>query len=106
LFHLRDFNFLSSKRIVQTSNSLAMALNEKSTSLAQHAEQTAPVHNVTVEEATLIADAVEHANPSPWTLSMLRLYGCLLIGYLCATTNGFDGAVMGFVASVSITGLH
>lgn len=74
-----------------------MAFDEKPTALAQHSEAQSTGHNVTVEEATLIADGVEHAHPSPWTPSMFRLYICLLVGYLCATTNGFDGAVMGFV---------
>jgi hypothetical protein len=75
-----------------------MASNEKPGGAVQHAELHAD-HNVTLEEAAAIADGAQHARPSPWTVNMLRLYGCLFIGYLCATTNGFDGAVMGFVVS-------
>jgi hypothetical protein len=56
-----------------------------------------PSRQVDVVEATAIADSALAVKPSLWTKSMLRLYGCLLIGYLCATTNGFDGAVMGLV---------
>lgn len=49
---------------------------------------------VAVEDAVMIADRAEHAKVSPWTISMLRLYGCLLIGYLCACMNGYDGSVI------------
>lgn len=52
---------------------------------------------VAVEDAVMIADRAEHTKVSPWTISMLRLYGCLLIGYLCACMNGYDGSVMGYV---------
>jgi hypothetical protein len=62
--------------------------------------QTGDPHGITAVEATMIADEVVHNKPSPFTLGMLRLYGCLLIGYLCATMNGFDGAVMGSVLVV------
>jgi hypothetical protein len=75
-----------------------MGHNEKS-HVVHHDDHHDLNGDVSVEEAAIIADGAAHIKPSPWTLSMLRLYGCLLIGYLCATTNGFDGAVMGFVAS-------
>lgn len=77
-----------------------MASHDKSGEVADHSEQPAPDHDVDVAEAAAIADSALHVKPSLWTLSMLRLYGCLLVGYLCATTNGFDGAVMGFVLTV------
>ena len=67
-----------------------MATNEKSKGDVQHDEIHAD-HNVTIEEAALIADGAQQAKPFLWTPSMLRLYCCLLDGYLCATTNGFDG---------------
>ena len=75
-----------------------MALQEKSGEGAQHDEQPSQDRNITVEEAAVIADGAHHFKSSLWTLSMLRLYGCLFIGYLCATTNGFDGSVIGLVA--------
>ncbi|RDW85924.1 hypothetical protein BP5796_04249 [Coleophoma crateriformis] len=81
-----------------------MARIEKSTAQPQHEGQPNHGHGVTLEQAAVIADGAEHTKPSPWTRSMLRLYGCLFVGYLCATTNGFDGAVMGVSASSS-TGL-
>lgn len=31
---------------------------------------------------------------SLWTLHMLRLYGILLLGYLCIVLQGYDGALM------------
>lgn len=82
-----------------------MAPNEKSGGGVQHDELHTD-HNVTVEEAAAIADGAQHTKPSPWTFSMLRLYCCLFVGYLCATTNGFDGAVMGFVVSGFSKGSH
>ncbi|CAK7220632.1 hypothetical protein SBRCBS47491_004254 [Sporothrix bragantina] len=51
--------------------------------------------SVAIEDAAMIADGVENIKVSPWTISMLRLYGCLLVGYLCACMNGYDGSVMG-----------
>ncbi|KAL1893482.1 hypothetical protein Sste5346_006310 [Sporothrix stenoceras] len=57
--------------------------------------QAGEPQQVAVEDAVMIADRAEHAKVSPWTISMLRLYGCLLIGYLCACMNGYDGSVMG-----------
>lgn len=57
----------------------------------------APDHEELVDQAIELAYANSEARPSLWTWSMFRLYGCLLIGYLCACTNGFDGSVMGSV---------
>lgn len=79
-----------------------MASGQKNNPLAQHAEQHDPAVTTIDDVTVLAAEGLEQAKQSPWTISMLRLYGCLLIGYLCATTNGFDGSVMGFVASASI----
>lgn len=66
---------------------------------AQHVEHTLGTPGVNVEAAVEIAEGVDLTKYSPWTWSMFRLYGCLLIGYLCATVNGFDGAVMGYGAA-------
>lgn len=65
----------------------------------QHVEHPLASHQFNVEEAVEIATGAYGKKYSLWTLSMLRLYGCLLIGYLCATVNGFDGAVMGYVSA-------
>jgi hypothetical protein len=46
-------------------------------------------------DAIQLAEAVESTNYSPWTPSMFRLYGCLLIAYLCGCLNGYDGSLMG-----------
>lgn len=67
---------------------------------AEHEEHPSAIHHFDVAEAVGIATSADERRYSLWTLSMLRLYGCLLIGYLCATVNGFDGAVMGCVLAI------
>ena len=77
-----------------------MQLSEpESEKSAQHVEHPLGTPRVNVEEAVEIAEGVDQTKYSLWTWSMFRLYGCLLIGYLCATVNGFDGAVMGYEAA-------
>ncbi|KAJ5771387.1 lactose permease [Penicillium nucicola] len=66
-----------------------------------HVESPRPAVQVDVDEAAELATGVGDAKPSLWTTSMFRLYGCLLIGYLCATVNGFDGAVMGGINAMT-----
>ncbi|GAM36615.1 hypothetical protein TCE0_018r05833 [Talaromyces pinophilus] len=61
----------------------------------------APDHEELVDQAIELAYANSEARPSLWTWSMFRLYGCLLIGYLCACTNGFDGSVMGGINAMT-----
>jgi hypothetical protein len=46
-------------------------------------------------DAIQLAEAVESTKCSPWTPSMFRLYGCLVIAYLCGCLNGYDGSLMG-----------
>ncbi|KAJ5737237.1 Major facilitator superfamily domain general substrate transporter [Penicillium malachiteum] len=46
-------------------------------------------------EMVNVAENTDHIKPSPWTLSMLRLYGVLFCAYFGAGTNGYDGSVMG-----------
>ncbi|OKP04969.1 Lactose permease [Penicillium subrubescens] len=46
-------------------------------------------------DAIQLAEAVESTKCSPWTASMFRLYGCLMITYLCGCLNGYDGSLMG-----------
>ncbi|KAL2818586.1 general substrate transporter [Aspergillus granulosus] len=52
------------------------------------------------EEAQLAHDAL-NANYSPWTVSMLRLYICLIVPYLCGTLNGYDGSLMGGINAMT-----
>lgn len=61
----------------------------------QHDEHPSSAVEVDIDDAAELASSFGDHKTSLWTLSMIRLYGCLLIGYLCATVNGFDGAVMG-----------
>lgn len=48
-----------------------------------------------IGEAVQLAHDVEEVKPNPFTLSMFRLYGCLMVAYLCGCLNGFDGSLMG-----------
>ncbi|KAH6972409.1 lactose permease [Ilyonectria sp. MPI-CAGE-AT-0026] len=50
------------------------------------------IHN---EFAENLADRAAEVECSPWTKSMFRLYGCLLITYFCGCLNGYDGSLMG-----------
>ncbi|KAL4885462.1 general substrate transporter [Aspergillus karnatakaensis] len=47
------------------------------------------------EELLYVAEQVAEIRCSPWTKSMFRLYGCLLISYFCGCLNGYDGSLMG-----------
>ncbi len=46
-------------------------------------------------EAVHLAHEVEQTKYKPFTVSMMRLYGCLAIAYLCGCLNGYDGSLMG-----------
>jgi hypothetical protein len=46
-------------------------------------------------DAIQLAEAVASTKYNPWTASMFRLYGCLMIAYLCGCLNGYDGSLMG-----------
>ncbi|KAF7929972.1 uncharacterized protein EAE97_009569 [Botrytis byssoidea] len=48
-----------------------------------------------VGEAVQLAHDVDETKPRPFTLGMFRLYGCLMVAYLCGCLNGFDGSLMG-----------
>lgn len=58
-------------------------------------------NDVKVVEAVQLAHDVSDTKYSPYTLSMLRLYGCLSIAYLCGCLNGYDGSLMG-----GLNGMH
>ncbi|KAJ5832531.1 hypothetical protein N7474_000842 [Penicillium riverlandense] len=62
----------------------------------EHAEVVAEKHDLQeTSEAIQLAEAVTTTQYSPWTASMFRLYGCLLVAYLCGCLNGYDGSLMG-----------
>jgi len=48
-----------------------------------------------VAVAIEIAEEVDSSKYSPWTWSMLRLYGVLFVAYCCGCLNGYDGSLMG-----------
>lgn len=58
-------------------------------------------NDIEVVEAVQLAHDVSDTKYSPYTLSMLRLYGCLSIAYLCGCLNGYDGSLMG-----GLNGMH
>ena len=80
----------------------SMASNEKTAAAGgpvheeheQEHAQNAAAPDAAVE-ATELDDQLRDIKYSPWTRRMFRLYGCLLVGYFGATTNGYDGSVMG-----------
>jgi hypothetical protein len=47
------------------------------------------------DELRHVAEQVSEVRSSPWTKSMARLYGCLVIAYFCGCLNGYDGSLMG-----------
>lgn len=47
-----------------------------------------------------IDNALLEEDPYPWSNSLLRLYACIFVGYLCSATSGFDANTFG--ASVLI----
>lgn len=62
----------------------------------QHDEHVSPKHDLQeVGDAIQLAEAVAAAKYNPWSPSLLRLYGCLTIAYLCGCLNGYDGSLMG-----------
>lgn len=48
-----------------------------------------------VDDLITLAQNESSQKYSPWTPSMFRLYGVLLIAYLCGCLNGYDGSLMG-----------
>lgn len=81
--------------LISPTQSSRMAKSEEFEKGAQHEEHPSSSGHLNLDEAAELAMGADHAKSSLWTISMIRLYGCLLIGYLCATVNGFDGSVMG-----------
>ncbi|KAL2784671.1 putative MFS monosaccharide transporter [Aspergillus keveii] len=72
-----------------------MATQTKTFPDSHQVEGTSDASHPVTEEVLDIADVVQEGKYSPWTLSMFRLYGCLLVAFFCATINGYDGSVMG-----------
>jgi len=71
------------------------------TSQVLHVEGTTPARDGEVKwhaqasNAAQIAERAAEINYDPWTKSMFRLYGCLLVAYFCGCLNGYDGSLMG-----------
>ena len=54
-----------------------------------------------VDEAVQLAHDVSDVVYKPYTWSMFRLYGCIMIAYLCGCLNGFDGSLMGGINAMN-----
>lgn len=50
---------------------------------------------VEATDAAQLAGQPAEVKYDPWTKSMFRLYGCLLVAYFCACLSGYDGSLMG-----------
>lgn len=64
-------------------------------------EEPAPAREGQVNRHVEATDAAQIARQpaefkyDPWTKSMLRIYGCLLVAYFCGCLSGYDGPLMG-----------
>jgi len=67
----------------------------KDATVALHETITTDAKLNDVGQAIQLSEDVDNSKYSPYTLSMLRLYGCLMIAYLCGCLNGYDGSLMG-----------
>ncbi|KAH7130830.1 general substrate transporter [Dendryphion nanum] len=56
-------------------------------------ENVAKVHPVAVE----LVEAVAEQGQKFWSVSMLRIYSIMTVGYLISTIQGFDGSLMGAI---------
>lgn len=77
-----------------SSQSPPNELDKKSYADESHLEIVGDVTDST-DDLVQAAEQVAEARCSPWTKSMFRLYGCLLISYFCGCLNGYDGSLMG-----------
>jgi hypothetical protein len=45
--------------------------------------------------AMQLAEDAAKVEYSPWSRGLIRLYGCLLVAYMCGCLNGYDSSLMG-----------
>lgn len=50
-----------------------------------------------MDDPVQVTQLLDEAKPKPWTKRMFRLYGILLLGYLCIVLQGYDGSLMGAI---------
>lgn len=55
----------------------------------------AAIEHTDTNAAVQLSHDVDSSDYSPWTMTMFRLYGVLVIAYLCGCLNGYDGSLMG-----------
>ncbi|KIW33267.1 uncharacterized protein PV07_00134 [Cladophialophora immunda] len=86
-----------------------MALNAQESKVVLHLHDTSKgtAHSEYVEDVQPVSHAIQlaedmaNAEYRPFSRSMLRLYGCLAIAYLCGCLNGYDGSLMGGLNAMS-----
>ncbi|POS69465.1 lactose permease [Diaporthe helianthi] len=67
----------------------------------QHVDEALPALNCDVKGYNNAGNAASFSKQAletkydPWTKSMFRLYGCLVVAYFCGCLNGYDGSLMG-----------
>lgn len=72
---------------------------------AVHSEKMEAADESAVAAATHISQLTEEARPQLWTRCMFRLYGVLVLGYLCIVLQGYDGSLMGAINAMVRTRL-
>ena len=72
-------------------------MSEKAQADVEFAEDTMTDPVVSVEKVMQIDRDVQEIQPSLWTKHMFRLYGILILGYLCIVLQGYDGSLMGAI---------
>jgi hypothetical protein len=50
-----------------------------------------------MDDTVHVTQLLGEAKPKLWTKRMFRLYGILLLGYLCIVLQGYDGSLMGAI---------
>lgn len=56
-----------------------------------------PSYTKDMDDTVHVTQLLEEATPKLWTKRMFRLYGILLLGYLCIVLQGYDGSLMGAI---------
>lgn len=59
-----------------------------------HGSQT---QSADTDEAVELSELLQHRKPKLLTKRMFRLYGILLLGYMCIILQGYDGSLMGAI---------
>lgn len=61
---------------------------------SEYVEEVSKHQNEVTTAHPEMTAAIEQAKPGLWSPNSLKLYVCLLVGYLVSTMNGYDGSLM------------